>query len=147
MTYYRGNKKERAALSAFVKLMRTAETVSSNAHTSLRESGLSVSQFGVLEALYHLGPMCQKDLAKKILKTSGNLTTVIVNLENRGFVLRERAPEDRRYYKIALTDAGSNLMRKIFPAHAKRITDLMDILSMAEQKELGRLCKKLSGLS
>lgn len=147
MNRYRGDKKERTALSTFVKLVRAAETASANVHGQLSAIGLSVSQFGVLEALYHLGPMCQKDIAQKILKTSGNLTTVIVNLEKRGLISRQRDPEDQRYYKIALTADGFKIMKNFFPGHAGRITELMGNLSQSEQKELGRLCKKLSGRS
>ncbi|MEN8258966.1 MAG: MarR family transcriptional regulator [Thermodesulfobacteriota bacterium] len=145
MSAYRGNKKERAALSTFVKLIRATESLSANVHNPLREFGLTVSQFGVLEALYHLGPMCQKDIAKKILKTTGNLTTVIVNLEKRGLIIRERAAEDRRYYQIALTGKGRKTIADLFPGHASRMTYLMGALTLDEQKELGRLCKKLSG--
>ncbi len=146
MSRYRGSQKETRALSTFVKLMRTTETLAGKTHRHLKEVGLTVSQFGVLEALYHLGPMCQKDIAKKILKTTGNLTTVIVNLEKRGLVVRQRDPQDRRYYQIALSADGSKTIASYFPSHAGRIADLLGKLTMAEQKELGRLCKKLSGL-
>lgn len=146
MSRYHGDKKETVALSTFVKLIRTTETVSSRVHGHLKGIGLTVSQFGVLEALYHLGSMCQKDIAKKILKSTGNITTVIDNLEKRGLVVRKRDGEDRRYFNIVLTDAGSQTVKQFFPDHARRITDLMNNLTMAEQKELGRLCKKLSGL-
>ncbi|MBU0962086.1 MAG: MarR family transcriptional regulator [Proteobacteria bacterium] len=145
MNRYRSDKKETRALSSFVKLIRAAETVSSKAHRKLREIGLTVSQFGVLEALYHLGPMCQKEIAEKILKSTGNITTVIDNLEKQGLVIRERNDADRRFFNIQLTDEGTHAIQTIFPDHAKRITLLMDKLTIAEQKELGRLCKKLSG--
>ena len=144
MSRYRGSKKETLALSTFVNLIRTTETVSAGIHSNLKEIGLTVSQFGVLEALYHLGPMCQKDIAAKILKSTGNITTVIDNLEKRGLVMRERNDKDRRYFNILLTDAGSELVKNFFPSHAGRITEVMNRLTPAEQKELGRLCKKLS---
>ena len=126
------NKNEIHALNTFVKLIRAAETVSSRAHGHLRGCGLTVSQFGVLEALYHLGPMCQKDIAKKILKSTGNITTVIDNLEKQGLVRRERSDEDRRYFIILLTAAGVHIIKKIFPGHATQITALMNKLTMAE---------------
>lgn len=145
MNRYRGDKKERKALSTFVKLLRAAETVSARVHRKLRETGLTISQFGVLEALYHLGPMNQKEIAGKILKSTGNITTVIDNLEKQGLVIRERNNNDRRSFNILLTDEGSRTIETIFPEHAARITGLMNTLTVTEQKELGRLCKKLSG--
>jgi MarR family 2-MHQ and catechol resistance regulon transcriptional repressor len=142
---YRGEKKERLALSTYVKLVRAAETVLAKATCHLKKVNLTVSQFGVLEALYHLGPMCQRDLAKKILKSTANLTTVIDNLEKRQLVTRERDIDDRRYFNILLTEEGDQLMREIFPDHADRISGAMNILTSSEQMQLGMLCKKLSG--
>ncbi len=144
MSRYRGSKKETLALSTFVKLIRTTETVSANIHSHLKDIGLTVSQFGVLEALYHLGPMCQKDIAEKILKSTGYITTVVDKLAKRGLVVRERNDADRRYFNILLTKEGSALVKNLFPSHAGRITEAMNRLTMAEQKELGRLCKKIS---
>jgi MarR family 2-MHQ and catechol resistance regulon transcriptional repressor len=97
----------------------------------------------VLEALMHLGPLCQRDLGRKILRSSGNMTLVVDNLEKRRLVQRERSPEDRRYYSVRLTAEGERLIRGIFPPHARAVTETMGALSRAEQEELGRLCRKL----
>ena len=93
---YRGTSKEMKALSAYVKLMRAAESITARAHRHLSSFGLTISQFGVLEALFHLGPLSQKDIGQKILRSSGNITMVIDNLEKRGLVRRERDRQDRR---------------------------------------------------
>ena len=74
----------------------------------LAEAGLTESQFGVLEALLHLGPLHQRELAEKILRTNGNVTLVVDHLEKRGLVRRERGSADRRYIKVHLTDAGED---------------------------------------
>lgn len=144
MGRYRGPEKEVVARSAFVKLMRSAELASADVHRELSTSGLTISQFGVLEALYHLGPLCQKDLAGKILKTAGNITTVINNLEKRGLITRSRNEEDRRYFSVLLTDEGQQLVAELFPPHERRIVERMSRLSLKEQKTLGTLCKKLT---
>jgi MarR family 2-MHQ and catechol resistance regulon transcriptional repressor len=133
---------DRLALSTFTKLIRAAETVTADVHGELNESGLSVSQFGVLEALFHLGDMCQKDIAQKILKSAGNITMVIDNLEKRGLVKRIRNEKDRRYFDIHLTDEGRDLIAKIFPRHAERIRQKMAVLSESEQHVLGGLLRK-----
>jgi len=143
MTKYKGTKKETLALETFLKFMRSANTVSAEVQSHLTKQKLTMSQFGVLEALYHLGPMYQRDLAEKILKTTGNITTVIDNLEKRGVVERQREMKDRRYFKVVLTSSGRRLTKKIFPDHAQQITKTMSRLSMPEQREFGKLCKKL----
>jgi MarR family 2-MHQ and catechol resistance regulon transcriptional repressor len=140
---YKGSRETVRALSAYVKLMRATESLTSRTHRNLADVDLSVSQFGALEALYHLGPMTQVDIGKKILKSSGNMTLVIDNLEKRGLVRRDRSKEDRRYFMVRLTEAGKKLIKEFFPAHAGRITAEMSALTPSEQEQLGRLCKKL----
>lgn len=104
---------------------------------------LTVSQFGVLEALLHLGPMCQRELGQKILKSSGNITMVVDNLEKQGLVIRQRDGEDRRFVTVHLTEEGSRLIGEIFPRHVAAIVEEMSILTAVEQEELGHLCRKL----
>ncbi|MDJ0624604.1 MAG: MarR family transcriptional regulator [Desulfocapsaceae bacterium] len=139
-------KSEKLALATFTKLIRAAETISSCVHQHLSKQGLTVSQFGVLEALYHLGPMCQRDIGAKILKTTGNITQVIDNLEKRELVERRRNDEDRRYYAIHLTPAGRQCIAAVFPKHARKITEAMAILNPDEQQLLGSLCRKFKNL-
>lgn len=142
-THYKGTRDEVRALGTFVKLVRAAESVTTRIHQHLIDAGLTVSQFGVLEALYHIGPLSQVDIAKKVLKSGGNITMVIDNLEKSGLVKRERKKDDRRYYIVQLTDEGRKLIGSIFPRHAAKIMEEMMILSSAEQETLGNLCRKL----
>ncbi len=131
------------ALATYTVLVRGTESATSRIHKYLDELGLTISQFGVLEALYHLGPLCQKELASKILKTSGNLTMVIDNLEKSALVRRVKDEADGRVWNISLTDAGRKLIARIFPKHASIVEQEMAVLSQAEQKTLAKLCKKL----
>ena len=131
------------ALNTYTKLMRAAESVTNRVSSSMSAADLTVSQFGVLEALHHKGPLCQRDIAAKILKSSGNITMVIDNLEKRGLVRRERDSQDRRYLTVYLTDVGSALIAKAFPIVEPSIVTEMADLSADEQELLGNLCKKL----
>lgn len=142
-TKYKGSDKEVRALNCFIKLERAAEAVNARTGQAFAAAGLSISQFGVLEALFHGGPLCQRDLAKKILKSTGNLTMVIDNLEKRQLVQRERDAEDRRFITVSLTDAGRQLIGSIFPQQVAAILADMEVLTEKEQDELGRLCRKL----
>ena len=83
---------ERLALNAYVKLMRAANAARTVAARQLADSGLTLTQFAVLEALYHLGPMSLTDIAQKVL-TTGGLTMVVGNLEKLGLAKRQRSPE------------------------------------------------------
>jgi len=143
MTRYKGNEHEILALDVFIGLMRAADRVSAIVHRELSSVRLSVSQFGVLEAVYHRGPMCQKEIAQRILKSTGNITMVIDNLEKRGLVLRERNQADRRFFTIRLTPAGEKIIRGYFPDHVGKITDIMGALSKEELELLKTVCRKL----
>ena len=142
-TNYKGPKDEVRALSAYVKLMRASESMSARIHRHLASEGLTMSQFGVLEALYHLGPLSQAEIAKKVLKSTGNITMVIDNLEKRELVTRERKEDDRRFYSIQLTVEGRKKIADLFPRHAGRIMKEMGALSSSEQEALGHLCRRL----
>jgi len=131
------------AMNTFVKLMRAAETVAVATHRHLAEKKLTISQLGVLEALYHLGPLCQRDVARKILRSTANITTVVDNLERRGLVERIRGSEDRRYVALHLTNNGIQLIEEIFPIHVQGVVRSLSALTHKEQEELARLCKKL----
>jgi MarR family 2-MHQ and catechol resistance regulon transcriptional repressor len=142
-TKHLGTSEEVLALDTFVKLIRAAETVSNRVHRYLNDLDITVTQFGVLEVLYHLGSLHQRDLAEKLLKSGGNITLVIDNLEKRELVRREREVGDRRCIKVHLTEKGKHLIGQIFPTHVAAVVREMSLLTPTEQSELGRMCKRL----
>jgi MarR family 2-MHQ and catechol resistance regulon transcriptional repressor len=142
-TRHQGTAEEVRALDAFIKLIRCGDSVSARLAGSLTDAGLTDSQFGVLEALYHVGPLHQCDLGQKLLKSGGNITTVVDNLEKDGLVRRERGVADRRFVTVHLTAEGRRLVKRVFPEHLRRIVKEMGILTAGEQETLGRLCKIL----
>jgi len=142
-TKYRGTKEQMRALSTFVKFMRASESLSARVHKHLAKEGLTISQFGVLEALYHLGPLSQREVAHKVLKTSGNLTLVVANLVKMGCVRKGRTSHDRRLYRLSLTPEGQKLMVSLFPRHADIIQRELAILTEEEKETLGRFCRAI----
>lgn len=142
-THYSGKIEEVLALSTWIKLTRAADSFGARLARRGTLDGLTPSQFGVLEALHHLGPLNQGEICGKLLKSGGNITLVIDNLEARGLVRRERAPGDRRVVTVWLTDAGRAVIERIFPEHVHAIVEEMGVLTADEQETLGRLCRKL----
>ncbi len=131
------------ALDAYVKLHRCTNLLRSRSAQFFATHGLTYSQFATLEVLYHRGPLCQRDIAAKVLTSGGNLTLVVDNLERAGMVVRRAAPEDRRRKLVTLTAKGRRLIAGIFPEHARRIDSSLQALTGREQEQLARLCKKL----
>jgi MarR family transcriptional regulator, 2-MHQ and catechol-resistance regulon repressor len=146
-THHRGTGVEVRALNAFINMVRAADSVSARLAPKLEASGLTVAQFGVLEAVHHLGPVCQKILAQKLLRSGGNVTVVVDNLEKHGLVRRERQADDRRMVEIHLTPKGRKLIEQVFPRHVQEVVREFSVLSAEEQEELRRLCRKLGKAS
>ncbi len=142
-SHYQGTESELRALNAYINLTRAVNTLDSALANELQAQGLTVSQFGTLEALYHLGPLCQHEIGDKLLKSGGNITMVIDNLEKRGWVKRRRVANDRRMLRIELTPAGRRRIAQVLPPHVAAITIAMSALSGSEQEELRALCRKL----
>ena len=142
-THYKGNKEEKRTLDAYIKMMRASESITARLNKHLTDNDLTLSQFGVLEALLHLGPLNQRALGEKLLKSGGNITMVIDNLEKHGWVKRKRNPEDRRSVLIHLTEEGRDLIETYFPKHLELIMDEFSVLSSEEKEKLGELCKKV----
>ena len=142
-THYKGTPAEVLALGAFIKLMRATDSIGAHLSRHTEAAGLTHGQFGVLEALLHLGPMSQRDLGAKLLRSGSNVTMVLDNLERRRLVRRVRRKDDRRAIEVALTADGRRLINDLFPRHARLITRLFGALSSRDQQRLGTLCKTL----
>jgi len=142
-THYKGTETEIRSLNAFVNLMRGSDSLARRLSAQLGPFGLTMGQFGVLEALYHLGPMCQKALGEKLLRSGGNVTLVVENLARQGWVRRERQSDDRRLIRIHLTPKGRDLIARVFPKHVQAIVNEMSAIDPKEQDELRRICRKL----
>lgn len=145
-TRYSGTAEEQAALDAYIKVWRAAHAMEVRANRHLAAHTLTISQFGVLEALHHLGPLSQRQLADKILRSSGNLTMVIDNLERDGLVGRERDKKDRRVMTVSLTEKGQALIASLMPRHVQNVLGVFAALTPEELTQLAALSKKL-GLS
>ncbi len=110
------------------------------------EYGLTLPQFGVLEALYHLGSLKICEIIEKTLSTSGNMTVVIRNLELEGLVNRLQDPQDKRVFRIEITEKGRAIIAELFPKHLNEVAAIMERLEPAEKEELVRLIRKMNGI-
>lgn len=142
-TKYQGSRDEMRALDTYIKLTRAAASVLDRTNRHLGSYQLTTSQFGVLEALYHLGTLTQVELARKLLLSTANITTVLQNLEKRSLIHRERDRSDQRYVQVSISGEGRALVDAILPAHVAIITADLDILTPEEQETLAALCRKL----
>jgi MarR family 2-MHQ and catechol resistance regulon transcriptional repressor len=134
---------QQAALKLWVTLSRAYNAVNAHAVADVRQEGLSIGEFAVLELLYHRGPSLLGEIQRRILVSSGGITFLVDKLAEKGMVERRDSPDDRRARYAALTREGTRLMKRIFPRHAARVTAAMAGLSVSEQREATRLLKQL----
>lgn len=134
---------EERALRLWIALARCYSTFSRAVAQGLAEHGLTTPQFGVLEALHHLGPLSLGELADKLLVTGGNITYVMDRLEEQGLVYRDRSGEDRRIVQARLTAEGKELIVRVFGEHPAFIAGLVEPLAPDGQERLRDLLKAL----
>lgn len=142
-TRHQGTSREKRALDAYIALMRASEAVTARTHGHLAGAKLTIGQFGALEALYHLGPLRTTELARKLLRSPGNMTTVLDNLEKSGLVRRTQEAGDRRCTTVSITTRGAALIRDVFPRHVEQLSRDLAVLTAEEQEQLKYLCQKL----
>ena len=131
------------ALRLWIALARAHNAVASRATADVARHGLTTAEFGVLEALYHKGPMLLNEVQRRILVSSGGITYLVDRLEKRGLVERRDCPGDRRARLAALTPEGEALLAGIFPHHAATIRDALRGLGADEKRDAIRLLRAL----
>ncbi len=108
-------------LKLWTVLAKAYEAVRAHAFAHIERCGLTPGEFGVLDTLYHRGPMLLGDLQHRVLVTSGGISFLTDRLEARHLVARREYPKDRRTREVVLTAEGEALMQRIFPEHTAAI--------------------------
>lgn len=131
-------------LKLIIALARTNQEIIKRQIPFIKANGLTLTQFGVLELLYHKGSLRICDIIEKTLSTGGNMTVVINNLHKVGLIERTLDLNDKRAYLIKITPKGEDLISKIFPKHLENLELILDGLDEDEKSNLILLLKGLS---
>ncbi len=123
-------------LKLVIAMARTYDSLFSEIEKNFKEFGLNISEFGVLEMLYHKGDQPVQKVAEKVLVTSGTITYVINKLEKKDLVIRRKCNIDKRVYYVSLTEKGKEFIANIFPKHKDFLNDLFKDLSEESKREL-----------
>jgi MarR family 2-MHQ and catechol resistance regulon transcriptional repressor len=134
---------KQSGVHAWLVLWKAAYSVESYAERSIASLEMCGSDFAVLEALLHKGPLPVNVIGRKVLLTSGSITTAIDRLEKKGLVERRDDATDRRARIVHLTREGRKLIRKAFADHAADMERLAAVLNAGERATLIRLLKKI----
>lgn len=134
-----------SGVHVWLVLWRAYDAVSRLARENIAGLGLGLSDFAVLEAVLHKGPLPVNTIGAKVLLTSGSISVAVDRLEERGLVSRHDDPADRRAHLVHLTPKGRKLIECAFDAHARAMEDVASRLTASERAALVRLLKKFGG--
>lgn len=134
------------ALKLFIVLSRSAESVMKRVEADIQQYGLNLTEFAVLELLYHKGEQPIQKIGGKVLLASSSITYVVDKLEQKKLLTRKRCSKDRRVTFAAITDEGKALMDEIFPQHRIAIQEIFSVIGTEDKQPLIDGLKRL-GLS
>ena len=134
---------QQRALKFWVKLARAHSAIAARANADISRHGLTLAEFGILEVLYHRGPMLLGEVQRRILVSSGGITFLVDRLTAKGLVERRACDTDKRARYATLTDQGVRLVAEIFPVHADAIVAAVGALSAAELETASVLLRKV----
>lgn len=122
---------------------RAAKEIERVDRASIADTGLNVTDFAILEALLHKGPLPVNAIGRKVLLTSGSMTAAAQRLMAKGYVQRKQDLSDRRVFNLELTPAGRRLIEAAYATHARNLEDLFRCLSAAQRRQIVKLLKTI----
>ena len=124
-------------------LWKAAKAVEEVDKASIAQTGLGLSDFTIMEALLHKGPLPINQIGEKVLLTSGSMTAAVNRMERKGLVKRIQDPSDGRCFYVHLTKKGRNTIKTAYAKHERNLEKISSVLSEEERNELVRLLKKI----
>lgn len=132
-----------SGVHVFLVLWKAWRAAESYARKSISELEMCDSDFAILEALLHKGPLPVNEIGRKILLTSGSITVAVDRLEAKGLVERQAHGTDRRARIVHLKKEGRRVITRAYAKHAADMERLAAAsLTITERRTLIRLLKK-----
>ena len=124
-------------------MMKAMRALTRYAAADIEETGLGLSDFGVLEILLHKGPLPVNTIGPIVDLTPGSISIAVDRLVARGLVSRVESAEDRRVRIVALTPRGKDLIVSAFRKHSGQMRRVFSELSPQELRGLEVALKKV----
>jgi len=128
---------------AWLVMMKAMRALTRYAAAGIEETGLGLSDFGVLELLLHKGPMPVNTIGPIVDLTPGSISIAVDRLVAKGLVSRVESAEDRRVRIVALTPRGKDLIVTAFRRHSGQMRRVFSELSPEELRGLEVALKKI----
>jgi MarR family transcriptional regulator, 2-MHQ and catechol-resistance regulon repressor len=128
---------------AWLVMMKAMQAISRYALANLEETGLGLSDFAVLEALLHKGPLPVNVIGPKVNLTPGSISVAVDRLVAKGLVSRAECTQDRRVRIVTLTPRGKSVITPVFRAHVETMEEVFAALSRQELRQLEQQLKRV----
>jgi MarR family transcriptional regulator, 2-MHQ and catechol-resistance regulon repressor len=135
-------KRSEEAVHCWLVWLKAHEAITDYLFRGLAETGISDTDFRVLEALLHKGPLPVNTIGPLVHLTPGSISVAVERLLEKGLVSRVESLEDRRVRVVALTKRGRDLIVPIFRKHAAEIARVFGEVSAEELRVFERVLKK-----
>lgn len=138
------NEIESVRHEALLNIVRTANFIGKISNTFFARHRLTEAQYNVLIVLkLEAVALTQIEIGERLLTSRANMTSLIDKLEKKQYVRREEAENDRRVYKINLTEKGKHVLEKAEKAYVVKVEEIMSCIGEAECKTINRSLEKL----
>jgi MarR family transcriptional regulator, 2-MHQ and catechol-resistance regulon repressor len=127
----------------WVVMMKAMRALTKYATAGIEETGLGLSDFGVLELLLHTGPLPVNTIGPIVDLTPGSISIAVDRLVAKGLVSRVESAEDRRVRIVALTLHGNDLIVSAFRKHSGQMKRVFSELNAEELRSLEVMLKKV----
>ena len=124
-------------------MMKAMRALTRYATAGIEETGLGLSDFGVLELLLNKGPLAVNTIGPIVDLTPGSISIAVDRLFAKGLVTRVESTEDRRVRIVALTPRGTDLIVSAFRKHSRQMKRVFSELSPEEVRGLELMLKKV----
>jgi MarR family 2-MHQ and catechol resistance regulon transcriptional repressor len=124
-------------------MMKAMRALTKYAAAGIEETGLGLSDFGVLELLLNKGPLPVNTIGPIVDLTPGSISTAVDRLFAKALVTRDESTEDRRVRIVALTPRGKDLIISAFRKHSGQMKRVFSELSPEELRGLEVALKKV----
>ncbi len=131
------------AAALWVVLARAYRSMEAFVEGSIAALGIGLSDFMILEALLHKGPMTMSALCDAVLLANASMTSAIDRLESKRFVQRVADKEDRRVRLVQLTPEGVTVIKRLFARHLKDLDEVMKDVPAVQRADLRRALKTI----
>jgi len=136
--------KTQLALNVLFSIGNASNLIQEKTNSYIKSTGLTASQFAIIDILGHNGSMKISEIYSKMLIKSGNRTMILDSLEDKSFIKRVFSKNDRREIIIELTVSGKKFFNENYEAYSSFVEKTLSPLLQGEQKELVAMLKKLA---